>query len=55
VAELHAPTPHAVSALLLTIKEKTKAIANMGLFVPSSTPIAVVRPMTCGGSHGTGL
>lgn len=38
----------------LTISENTRAMANMGLLVPCSTPMAVVRPMTCG-AGGAGL
>lgn len=31
------------------MSENTSAMANIGWLVPSSTPMAVVRPMTCAG------
>ena len=39
----------------LTMREKTSEMANRWLLVPSSTPSAVVKPMTCGRDSGGGL
>ena len=46
-----AQPPSISKAARLTIRENTREIANMGLLVPCSTPMAVVRPMTCGGKE----
>ncbi len=41
---------HAQPGVGLTMSENTRAMANMGWLVPSSTPMAVVSPMTCAGA-----